>query len=94
VALYTPASFVMFPRWRSRMTAVIAFGPLEGFTYAMSGVILGRDRDLPARQPRRARLGAAPRRRAAEEATQILRQRGLIAVTLVRLGAGSRPFRS
>src|SRR5207247_5952370 len=40
VLVYTPASFVMFPRWVITMTAVIAFGPWEGFVYAMSGVVL------------------------------------------------------
>ncbi|HEX7605438.1 MAG TPA: hypothetical protein VF348_01925, partial [Usitatibacter sp.] len=35
---YTPASFIMFPRWIITMTAVLAFGPQEGFVLAMSGV--------------------------------------------------------
>jgi uncharacterized membrane protein YdjX (TVP38/TMEM64 family) len=85
VFLYTPASFIMFPRWAITMTAVIAFGPWEGFTYAMSGVILaaiatflpGRLVALDSVQrllgPRLKRL------------TQILQKKGLIAVTLVRL---------
>jgi phospholipase D1/2 len=85
VLLYTPASFIMFPRWAITMTAVIAFGPWEGFAYAMSGVILaaiatflpGRLVALDSVQrllgPRLKRL------------TQILQKKGLIAVTLVRL---------
>jgi len=85
VALYTPASFVMFPRWAITMTAVIAFGPLEGFVYAMSGVILaaivtflpGR---LVARDSVQRLVGARLKR-----LTQVLQKRGLIAVTLVRL---------
>ncbi len=85
VALYTPASFIMFPRWAITMTAVIAFGPWEGFAYAMSGVILaGIVTFLPGRLVTRDSvqrlLGPRLKRLA-----QILQKRGLIAVTLMRL---------
>jgi hypothetical protein len=40
VLVYTPASFIMFPRWIITMTAVLAFGPWHGLVYAFAGVII------------------------------------------------------
>ena len=40
MAAYTPACFTMFPRPLITLFAVIAFGPLLGFAYAMSGILV------------------------------------------------------
>ena len=82
---YTPASLIMFPRPLITLAAVVAFGPWLGFAYAITGILLsalvhymaGRmlDRDTV-------------RRLAGEKLnrlTHALRQRGLVAITAVRL---------
>jgi len=82
---YTPASFIMFPRWIITMTAVIAFGPLEGFVLAMSGVILaGIVTFIPGRfvDPETVRpMVEGPLKPAA----RFMERKGLAAVTLIRL---------
>ncbi len=85
VLAYTPASFIMFPRWLITMTAVLAFGPWKGFGYAMSGVILaGIATFLPGRLVSRDTLKrvAGPRMK---PVARFMERKGLIAVTLVRL---------
>lgn len=85
VFAYTPASLIMFPRPLITLSAVVAFGAWLGFAYAVSGILLsaavhyvaGRmlDRDTV-------------RRLAGEKLnrmTHVLRQRGLIAITAIRL---------
>ena len=82
---YTPASVVLFPRPLITLASVVAFGPWLGFLYAMSGILLaalagyyaGRlfDRNTVRR--------IAGRR--LNRLTQALRQRGLLAMTAVRL---------
>lgn len=37
---YTPANLVLFPRPLLTLAAVVAFGPVAGFGYAMSGILL------------------------------------------------------
>ena len=84
-AAYTPASVTMFPRPLITLAAVVAFGPWLGFLYAMSGILLaalagyyaGRlfDRNTVRR--------IAGRR--LNRLTQVLRERGLLAMTAVRL---------
>jgi uncharacterized membrane protein YdjX (TVP38/TMEM64 family) len=67
------------------MTAVIAFGPWKGFAYAMIGVILaGIATFIPGRLVGRDTVKrlAGPR---LKPVTRFMEQRGLIAVTLVRL---------
>ena len=81
---YTPASVIMFPRPVITLFAVVAFGAWEGFVYAMSGILLsamatywaGRyfDRDTVRR------IAGDKLNRVSE----VLRQRGLLAVTAVR----------
>ena len=91
VFAYTPASFIMFPRWIITMTAVIAFGPWQGFTCAMTGVIIaGIVTFLPGRLVERdtVRRLAGPRLKGV---TNFMEQRGLLAVTLIRL-APIAPF--
>jgi uncharacterized membrane protein YdjX (TVP38/TMEM64 family) len=85
VLAYTPASVIMFPRPLITLAAVVAFGPLLGFAYAMGGILLaalagywaGRlaDRDTVRR--------IAGRR--LNRLTRALRERGLLAMTAVRL---------
>ena len=84
VLAYTPASMVMFPRPLLTMTAVVVFGPYEGFIYAMTGVILagtagyGIGRLVHRDTVRRL---AGPR---LNRLTSVLQRRGILAVTLVR----------
>jgi len=85
ILAYTPASFIMFPRWIITMTAVLAFGPWKGFVYAMTGVLIaGVASFIPG-----SFVGRDTVRRVAGKrlrpVTKFMRQRGLIAVTLVRL---------
>jgi uncharacterized membrane protein YdjX (TVP38/TMEM64 family) len=85
VAAYTPAQVIMFPRPLITLAAVVAFGPWLGFGYAMSGILIataagyyaGRlfDRDTVRR--------IAGRR--LNRLTHALRERGLLAMTAVRL---------
>ena len=85
VLAYTPASFIMFPRWIITMTAVIAFGPWKGFVFAMTGVILaGITTFLPGRLVERDTIKriAGPR---LKPVAKFMERKGLIAVTLVRL---------
>jgi uncharacterized membrane protein YdjX (TVP38/TMEM64 family) len=85
VAAYIPACVVMFPRPLITLAAVVAFGPWLGFAYATAGVlasalagyVVGRyiDRDTLRRISGRK----------LNRLTRALRQRGLLAVTAVRL---------
>ena len=85
VLAYTPASFVMFPRWLITMTAVIAFGPWEGFVYGSAGMVLAA---LVTYFPGRlvatetVRRFAGPRM---ERVANVVKRRGLLAVSIVRL---------
>jgi uncharacterized membrane protein YdjX (TVP38/TMEM64 family) len=85
VAAYTPACFTMFPRPLISLFAVIAFGPVEGFAYAMTGIMLASlatyyaGRLLPADTVRR--LAGSK----LDEMTDVLRKRGLVAVLAVRI---------
>jgi uncharacterized membrane protein YdjX (TVP38/TMEM64 family) len=85
VLAYTPAMLTMFPRPLITLAAVVAFGPWIGFGYAMGGVLLAAvlaywgGRWVP-RQTLRHLSGERFNRLA-----DALRQRGLVAVTAVRL---------
>jgi phospholipase D1/2 len=85
VAAYTPACFTMFPRPLITLFAVIAFGPILGFAYAMSGILLASlvtyyaGRLLP---PDTVRTLAGSK---VDEMTDVLRRRGLAAVFAVRV---------
>jgi uncharacterized membrane protein YdjX (TVP38/TMEM64 family) len=82
---YTPAAVTMFPRPLITLFAVVAFGPWLGFAYAMLGIELSAwltfvagkrlDRDAVRRV-----AGAKP-----NEIIQVLRRRGLLAITALRL---------
>jgi phospholipase D1/2 len=85
VAAYTPACFTMFPRPLITLFAVIAFEPVPGFVYAMSGILVaslvtyyaGR---LLRKNTVRHLAGAK-----IDAMTAILRKRGLAAVFAVRI---------
>jgi phospholipase D1/2 len=85
LAAYTPACVVMFPRPLITLGAVVAFGPLFGFGYALSGILLAAYLTYLAgrRLPRH-----TVRKLAGEQlnsVTDTLRRRGLVAVTALRL---------
>ena len=82
---YTPASFVMFPRWLITMTAVIAFGPWEGFVYGSAGMVLAA---LVSYFPGRLVATDTVRRLAGprmQRVANVVKRRGLLAVSIVRL---------
>jgi len=82
---YTPACMLMFPRPLITLAAVMAFGPWEGLTYSMTGVVLAgivgyamgrlfhRDTARRLAGPKLARV------------SQLVQRRGVVAVALVRL---------
>ncbi|HEX5130285.1 MAG TPA: VTT domain-containing protein, partial [Usitatibacter sp.] len=84
ILAYTPACMVMFPRPLITAAAVITFGPWEGLTYSMIGVILAgivgyaigrrfhRDAARRIAGPKLARV------------SHLVQQRGIVAVALVR----------
>lgn len=85
VLAYTPAAIVMFPRSAITLFAVVAFGPWMGFVYAMTGLELAAwityiagqqlDRDTVRRMAGRK----------LNDVIQVMRRRGLIAMTALRL---------
>jgi len=85
IAAYTPASLVMFPRPLITLAAVVSFGAWEGFACAMTGVVLASAVGFYAgrsfgRQTVRRLAG-----RRLNQLSAALRQRGVLAVTAVRL---------
>ena len=85
VLAYTPASFIMFPRWIITMTAVLAFGPWHGLVYAFAGVIIaGIATFLPGRMVSRDTIRRLAGRRL-KPLTHFMERKGLIAVTIMRL---------
>jgi len=85
IAAYTPACLTMFPRPLITLFAVIAFGPVLGFAYAMSGILLASlatyyiGRLLPENTFRHL---VGPKMDAVSD---VLRKRGLVAVFAVRI---------
>ena len=85
MAAYTPACFTMFPRLLITVFAVITFGPILGFVYAFSGILLASlatyctGRLLPESTVRRL---AGSKMYAMSD---VLRRRGLAAVFAVRI---------
>jgi phosphatidylserine/phosphatidylglycerophosphate/cardiolipin synthase-like enzyme/uncharacterized membrane protein YdjX (TVP38/TMEM64 family) len=82
---YTPASYVMFPRPLITLFAVIAYGPVWGFVVAMLGIQVAAWSSYVAGR----RLDAGTIRRLAggklDRILQVLRRRGLVAMTALRL---------
>ena len=85
VAAYTPAAIVMFPRPVITLAAVVSFGAWAGFAYAMTGILLASTVGYYAGR----RFGRDTVRRLAgsrlNHLVQVLQQRGVVAVTAVRL---------
>lgn len=85
VLAFTPASYVMFPRPLITLFAVIAYGPVWGFVIAMSGIQVAAWTSYVAGR----RLDPGTIRRLAgaklERILQVLRRRGLVAMTALRL---------
>lgn len=82
---YTPGSVVMFPRPLITLAAVVAFGPWLGFVYSMGGIVLSA---VVAYYVGRLMDRDTVRRLAGERLNRlsnILRQRGLLAMTALRL---------
>jgi len=85
VLAYTPVAFTLFPRPLLTLFAVIAFGPLQGFVYAMLGIELSAWVSFA--------LGKAMNRNTVRRIAgtrlngilQVLRRRGLLAMTALRL---------
>jgi len=83
--LYTPASFVMFPRALLTMAAAVAFGPWKGFAVAMGGIAIntmvayGLGRTLDARVVKR--LGGHK----LDRVGNAIRREGFLAVATVGL---------
>jgi phospholipase D1/2 len=85
VLAYTPVAFTLFPRPLLTLFAVIAFGPIAGFIYAMLGIelsawvtfMLGTKLDRnTVRRIAGTKLNSI---------LQVLRRRGLLAMTALRL---------
>jgi len=82
---YTPACIVLFPRTLITLFAVAAFGPWLGFGYAMTGILLAAavtyeaGRKLDRQAVRRIARGRQ------NQLSQVMRQRGVLAMTAVRL---------
>lgn len=82
---YTPACVVMFPRPLITLAAVVAFGPVLGFIYSLTGILLAALLTYVAGMylpPHMVRSMAGTRLR---RVTDTLRRRGLLAVTALRL---------
>jgi phospholipase D1/2 len=85
ILAYTPACFLMFPRPLITLAGVIAFGPWLGFLYALVGIVLSSVVTYYAGKRMRRdtvrRLGGP----ALDRMIDVLRKRGLLAMTLLRL---------
>lgn len=82
---YTPASVLMFPRPLITLAAVVAFGPILGFAYALGGIITAA---LLAYAAGRSLDRDRIRRIAGEKLNRLslaLKERGLLAMTAVRI---------
>jgi uncharacterized membrane protein YdjX (TVP38/TMEM64 family) len=82
---YTPASIVLFPRPLITLFAVAAFGAWHGFAYAFGGIMIAglATYALGLRLDRQAVRGIARGR--LNRLSQVMRRRGVIAMTAVRL---------
>jgi phospholipase D1/2 len=85
ILAYTPASIIMFPRPLLTLLAVAAFGAWHGFAYAFIGILIA----AMATYVFGTRLNRQGVRRIARgrlnRLSQVMRRRGLIAMTAVRL---------
>lgn len=84
VAAYTPACIVMFPRPLITLASVIAFGPWQGFAYAMSGILLAAAATYAAGRALDAETVQRLAGKRLLEVMRVLRDRGLVAMTAMR----------
>jgi uncharacterized membrane protein YdjX (TVP38/TMEM64 family) len=85
MAAYTPACLVMFPRPLITLAAVLAFGPVLGFTYSLVGICASAAATWwMGRHMRRdtVRRLAGPK---LDRMIDVLKKHGLLAMTLLRL---------
>jgi uncharacterized membrane protein YdjX (TVP38/TMEM64 family) len=85
MAAYTPACLVMFPRPLITLAAVIAFGPVWGFMYSLTGICISSAVTwYMGRHMRRdtVRRIAGPK---LDRMIEVLKKHGLLAMTLLRL---------
>jgi phosphatidylserine/phosphatidylglycerophosphate/cardiolipin synthase-like enzyme/uncharacterized membrane protein YdjX (TVP38/TMEM64 family) len=85
MAAYTPACLVMFPRPLITLAAVIAFGPVWGFMYSLTGICISAAVTwYMGRHMRRdtVRRIAGPK---LDRMIEVLKKHGLLAMTLLRL---------
>jgi phospholipase D1/2 len=82
---YTPACLIMFPRAPITLFAVVAFGPWLGFTYAMLGLEFAAWSTYAAGQLLDRDTVRRMAGRKLNDIIQVLRRRGLIAITALRL---------
>lgn len=82
---YTPACIVMFPRSAITLFAVVAFGPWMGFLYAMLGMEFSAWVTYAAGQQLDRDTVRRMAGRKLNDIIQVLRRRGLIAITALRL---------
>jgi uncharacterized membrane protein YdjX (TVP38/TMEM64 family) len=83
--IYTPATFVMFPRPLLTLLTVIAFGPWLGFVYGMAGILIAA---MASYYAGRIMKQSTVERLAGDElmrVSKVLRNHGLLAVLAVRI---------
>lgn len=85
VLAYTPAALVMFPRPLITMAAVLAFGPWLGFAYSFAGIALAAFATYAAGVVLDSNTVHRLAGRRMEPIIRVLRQRGLVAILLLRL---------
>jgi uncharacterized membrane protein YdjX (TVP38/TMEM64 family) len=85
ILAYTPASLVMFPRPLITLSAVVAFGAWAGFAYAMTGILLSAAVHYAAGRTLDRNTVRRIAGRKLNRLMNMLRRRGLVAMTAVRL---------
>ena len=82
---YTPACFVMFPRPLITLAAVVAFSPWLGFAYALTGIVASAIVTYYAGKRMRRETVRRLAGRNLDAMVEVLKKRGLLALTLLRL---------
>jgi phospholipase D1/2 len=85
MAAYTPASLLMFPRPVITLFAVLAFGPWLGWATAMTGILLAALALYAAGRTMRRGTVRRLAGHSVNRISEVLRRRGLIAMTALRL---------
>jgi phosphatidylserine/phosphatidylglycerophosphate/cardiolipin synthase-like enzyme/uncharacterized membrane protein YdjX (TVP38/TMEM64 family) len=85
ILAYTPACIVLFPRAFITLLAVAAFGPWHGLAYAMCGILLACALTYAVGMKMNRETVRRLARGKLTRMSQIMRHRGVIAMTAVRL---------